>query len=53
MLGEGERVATLTLPGGDVRIAAVPIDRGEYAVAATALQPVTESMEGLVHATGS
>jgi signal transduction histidine kinase len=51
LFGQGERVATLKLPGGDVRIATMPIDRGEYALAATPLQPVLESMEGLLNAT--
>ena len=43
-----ERVATVTLPSGRFRVSAVPNDRGEYAVAAAPLQPVLESMEGLL-----
>jgi len=45
------RVATVTLPSGRFRVSAVPNDRGEYAIAAAPLQPVLESMEGLLHAT--
>ena len=46
-----ERVATVTLPSGRFRVSAIPNDRGEYAVAAAPLQPVLESMEGLLNAT--
>ena len=46
-----ERVATVTLPSGRFRVSAVPNGRGEYSVAAAPLQPVLESMEGLLHAT--
>ena len=46
-----ERVATVTLASGRFRVSAVPNDRGEYAVAAAPLQPVLESMEGLLNAT--
>jgi signal transduction histidine kinase len=46
-----ERGGTIDLPSGSFKVSVVPIDRGEYAMAAAPLQPVVESMEGLLHAT--
>jgi signal transduction histidine kinase len=51
LFGSRERVSTVELPSGSVRVTLVPIDNGEYAIAAAPLQPVLDSMEGLLHAT--
>ena len=51
LFGSRERVSTVELPSGSVRVTLVPIDDGEYAIAAAPLQPVLDSMEGLLHAT--
>lgn len=51
LFGSGERVGTVELPSGSVRVTVVPIDNGEYAIAAAPLQPVLDSMESLLHAT--
>ncbi len=51
LFGAHEHVRTVDLPSGNVRVTVVPIDTGEYAIAAAPLQPVLDSMEGLLHAT--
>lgn len=51
LFGSRERVSTVELPSGSVRVTLVPIDSREYAIAAAPLQPVLDSMEGLLHAT--
>ena len=44
-------MSTVELPSGSVRVTVVPVDHGEYAVAAAPLRPVLDSMEGLLNAT--
>ena len=46
-----EHGGTLDLASGSFKVSVVQMDNGEYAMAAAPLQPVTESMEGLLHAT--
>lgn len=51
LFSQRAHVSTLQLPSGKFRVSVVPIDSGEYALAAAPLQPVLESMESLLHAT--